>query len=105
MTEVTAQSGLLSKTRVHVEDTGGPDGPLSQEQAAQMTKNLTEDRDGFFDQFTTEFFSVGGEFKVTEAQRQDAIAMCQQSDQRAALACMAAFGGAARGGSCCACGW
>jgi hypothetical protein len=40
MTEVTAQSGLLSKTRVHVEDTGGPDGPLSQEQAAQMVSFL-----------------------------------------------------------------
>jgi len=28
MTEVTAQSGLLSKTRVHVEDTGGPGRPV-----------------------------------------------------------------------------
>ena len=28
MTEVTAQSGLLSKTRVHVQDTGGPGRPV-----------------------------------------------------------------------------
>ncbi len=69
-----------------------PDGPLTEELAAEMTKNLTEDRDGFFDQFTTQFFSVGGDLKVTETQRQEAIAVCQQSDQKAALACMASFG-------------
>ena len=30
--------------------------------------------------------------KVTEQQRQNAIALCQQSDQKAALACMTSFG-------------
>ena len=67
MPEVTAHSGLL---------TGG----------------LTDDRDGFFDQFTTQFFSVGDELKVTEQQRQAAVAQCRESDQRAALACMESFG-------------
>ena len=28
MAEVTAHSGLLSKTKVHVEDTGGPGRPV-----------------------------------------------------------------------------
>ncbi len=69
-----------------------PEGPLTKEQAAGMTEGLTKDRDGFFDQFMTEFFSAGGVLKVTEAQRQEAVAQCRQSDQKAALACMEAFG-------------
>ena len=69
-----------------------PDGPLTKEHAASMTADLTADRDAFFDTFTTQFFSVDGALKVTEAQRQAAIALCQQSDQKAALACMASFG-------------
>ena len=69
-----------------------PDGPLTKEHAAAMTADLTADRDGFFDKFTTQFFSVKGELKVTEAQRQEAIGLCEQSDQKAALACMASFG-------------
>lgn len=71
---------------------GNPEGPLSPDQAAQMAKNLTTDRDGFFDQFVTQFFSANGELKVTEAQRQDAIRMCQESSQVAALECMTSFG-------------
>lgn len=69
-----------------------PDGPLTSEAAQEMTQGLEQDRDGFFDEFTTAFFSAGGELKVTEAQRQEAIRMCQQSDQTAALGCMEAFG-------------
>ena len=69
-----------------------PDGPLTKEQAATMMADLTADRDGFFDKFTTQFFSVNGDLKVTEAQRQEAIGLCQQSDQKAALQCMTSFG-------------
>ncbi len=69
-----------------------PDGPLTKEQAAGMTAELTASRDAFFDTFTTQFFSVDGELRVTEAQRQAAIGLCQQSDQQAALACMSSFG-------------
>ena len=69
-----------------------PDGPLTKEHAAKMTADLTADREGFFDEFTNQFFSVNGELKITEAQRQEAIGVCQQSDQKAALACLAAFG-------------
>ncbi|MEP6979046.1 MAG: alpha/beta hydrolase [Thermoleophilia bacterium] len=69
-----------------------PEGPMTKEKAAQMTADLTEDRKAFFDQFTTEFFSVDGELKVSEQQRQEAIALCLQSDEKAALACMASFG-------------
>ena len=69
-----------------------PEGPLTQAHARSMTADLTADRASFFDQFTTQFFSVGGELLVTEAQRQDAIKVCMQSDQKAALACMSSFG-------------
>ncbi|MDQ3664807.1 MAG: alpha/beta hydrolase [Actinomycetota bacterium] len=70
-----------------------PDGPLEQAAAEQMAKTLESDREGFFDQFTTQFFSAGDELKVSEQQRQDAIALCRQSDQTAVLACMESFGG------------
>ncbi len=69
-----------------------PDGPLTEDAAQEMRGGLEEDRDSFFDQFTTGFFSVGEDLKVTEEQRQDAIALCAQSDPEAALACMDAFG-------------
>ena len=69
-----------------------PDGPLDEETANGMQSGLESDRAGFFDQFTTQFYSVDGGLKVTEQQRQDAVALCEQSDQRAALGCMEAFG-------------
>ncbi|MXG92106.1 alpha/beta fold hydrolase [Nocardioides flavescens] len=68
-----------------------PDGPLSKEAADEMMSGLKSDRDAFFDEFTTQFFSVDGEIKVTEAQRQAAVVMAGQSDQRAAEKCMEAF--------------
>jgi pimeloyl-ACP methyl ester carboxylesterase len=71
---------------------GNPDGPLEETQAAAMTAQLTADSDAFYDGFTTEFFSVDGVLKVTEAQRQEALALCRQASKPAALACMAAFG-------------
>lgn len=69
-----------------------PEGPLTEEKAEQMRLGLENHRDEFFDGFTTDFFSANGELKVTEKQRQEAIALCQQSDQTAALGCMKAFG-------------
>jgi non-heme chloroperoxidase len=69
-----------------------PDGPLTKEFAEQLRSGLEEDRDAFFDDFMTHFFSAGDELKVTEEQRQHALALCKQSDQDAALGCMDAFG-------------
>lgn len=69
-----------------------PDGPLTQDAAASMTADLTNDESTFYDGFTTDFFSVDGELRVTEEQRQDALKLCQQADKKAALACMEAFG-------------
>lgn len=69
-----------------------PGGPLTKDKAATMTAELTRDEDEFYDKFTREFFSVDGELRVSEQQRQDALALCKQSDKKAALACMEAFG-------------
>jgi non-heme chloroperoxidase len=68
-----------------------PDGPLDEEAAGGMKSGLEDDRDGFFDGFTTQFFTAGEDLKVTEDQRQEALALCKQSDQGAALGCMEAF--------------
>jgi pimeloyl-ACP methyl ester carboxylesterase len=69
-----------------------PDGPLTKDAAKKMEQGLKEGRDAFFEQFTKDFFSTDGTLKVSELQRQEAITLCKQSDQAAALACMEAFG-------------
>ncbi len=68
-----------------------PEGPLPPEAAAQMTQGLTDDEAGFYDQFVTQFFSANGTLKVSEAQREEALALTRQADQKAALGCMEAF--------------
>lgn len=69
-----------------------PEGPLAPEKAQQTKKALQEDRNSFFDLFTKDFFSANGVLQVTGAQRNAAVALCQQSAQHAALACMDSFG-------------
>lgn len=69
-----------------------PDGPLTEEAANGMREGLEEDRDAFFESFITTFFSVGDDLKVSEEQKEAAIALCRKSDQEAALGCMKAFG-------------
>ena len=69
-----------------------PEGPLTPEKAQQMKSALEQDRSAFFDQFATDFFSANGTLQVTESQRSEAIALCHQSAQHAALACMGSFG-------------
>ena len=71
---------------------GNPEGPLSAVEAGKMTAALAANQKSFYGDFTTQFYSVDGELKVTEAQRQEAIALALQSSKVAALACMAAFG-------------
>ena len=68
-----------------------PDGALDAAQAETMTAGLTADEEKFYDGFITQFYSVDGVLKVTEEQRQQALALALQSSKVAALACMAAF--------------
>ena len=69
-----------------------PEGPLTPEKAQQKKQALAQDRSAYFEQFTKDFFSAHGVLQVTEAQRGDALALCHQSAQHAALACMDSFG-------------
>jgi pimeloyl-ACP methyl ester carboxylesterase len=68
-----------------------PDGPLTEEAAKGMRGGLEEDRDAFFDDFMTTFFSVGDDLKVSDDQRKNALTMCKQSNKEAALGSMDAF--------------
>ncbi|MDP1691238.1 MAG: alpha/beta hydrolase [Burkholderiaceae bacterium] len=68
-----------------------PDGPLTPEKAQQKKEAFEQDRSAYFDQFTTAFFSANGVLQVTESQRREALALCEQSAQHAALACMDSF--------------
>ena len=70
-----------------------PDGPLDDDTARQLREGLVDDRDAFFDEFMTAFFSADGDLKVSEEQRQQALEMCRQSDQDAAVGCMDAWAG------------
>ncbi len=70
---------------------GNPDGPLTAGEAAKMAAALTADRDAFFDEFTTNFFSADGELVVDEAERREALRLAGQASRPAALEAMTAF--------------
>ena len=65
-----------------------PDGGLDRETAAGFQGALSQDREGFLDQFLTNFFSANGELKVTEEQRQAALGLAAQADLHAAVSCI-----------------
>ena len=69
-----------------------PDGPLDDATAETMEGGLKASREEFFPQFVNQFYSVGDDLKVTQQDVDDAVALCMQSDQKAALGCMEAFG-------------
>ncbi|MGI8522722.1 MAG: alpha/beta fold hydrolase [Nocardioides sp.] len=68
-----------------------PDGPLDADTAQEMRGGLEKDRDGFFDEFMTAFFTAGDELKVSDEQRQATVEVCKRSDEKAALECMDAW--------------
>ena len=67
------------------------DGPLTPEKAKEKEAAFKADPEAYFEDFTRNFFSANDVLKVSEAQRQDAIAICRQADPAAALGCMQAF--------------
>ncbi|MBY5162323.1 alpha/beta fold hydrolase [Salsipaludibacter albus] len=68
-----------------------PDGPLDDVAIKEMKTGLADDPDGFYDQFTTDFFTADGEVRVSEAKRTKAVEMAGQADLDAALACIDSF--------------
>jgi non-heme chloroperoxidase len=73
------------------QESDNEDGPLTDEAAEEMRGGLESDRDVFFNDFTTQFFSAGDVLKVSDEQRKEALALCRISDEEAALACMDAW--------------
>ncbi|MDQ3176057.1 MAG: alpha/beta hydrolase, partial [Actinomycetota bacterium] len=69
-----------------------PDGGLADEDVAGMKEGAASDREGFLDEFTTNFFSADGDLKVTEDQRQEAIKMEKAAGDVALVACIDSFG-------------
>ena len=69
-----------------------PDGGLEEKDVAGMEEGARSDREGFLDGFTTNFFSVDGELKVSEEQRQDALALEALARDEAVVGCIGAFG-------------
>ena len=71
-----------------LKDDEHPDGGLDLATVEQMQAGLRADREGFLDGFLTNFFSAGGELKVTEEQRQEALSQARQADLQAAAECI-----------------
>jgi non-heme chloroperoxidase len=69
-----------------------PEGPLDADTAATFEEGVKNNREAFFDQFFTQFFSAHGVLAVSEDQRQQALALEAQADHRAELGCLNAFG-------------
>jgi pimeloyl-ACP methyl ester carboxylesterase len=86
----TVFASSVTPYMLHTKD--NPEGPLSVKQAAQMVASLTTNTDAFYDGFVTEFFSAGGDLKVSDDQRKAALDMCHQAGKAAALACLGTFG-------------
>ncbi|MFI5955022.1 alpha/beta fold hydrolase [Cryptosporangium sp. NPDC051539] len=69
-----------------------PDGPLPRSEALKLSSGLAANQDKFYDRFITDFFSANGVLAVTEAQRQEALALTAQASKTAALESMTSWG-------------
>ena len=58
-----------------------PDGPLPPETFKEMRQSVSSDPSGFYEQFSRNFFSVDGELKTSEEERQKALQLCGQASQ------------------------
>ncbi len=61
-----------------------PEGAMPISAFTDMAQQCADDHDGFLEQFTTAFFSNNDGLTVSEDTRQQALAIAQQSDPRAA---------------------
>ncbi|NYG08269.1 pimeloyl-ACP methyl ester carboxylesterase [Phycicoccus badiiscoriae] len=98
--EVARYVGTRGEERVHsvvfaaaippclLKDDDHPGGGLDLDTVSSMQGQLRADPPGFFDGFLTNFFSAHGELKITEEQRQAALALAAQADVHAAAECI-----------------
>lgn len=68
-----------------------PDGPFTVAAAKEMQDGLRAGREEFFDGFVQGFYTAGEELQADQELLDQSMAMCLQSDQEAALACIGAF--------------
>ena len=68
-----------------------PDGGLDEEAVEGMKAGARDDRAGFLDAFTRNFFSANGDLRVTEEQRQEALALAEPASDAALVGCIDAF--------------
>jgi pimeloyl-ACP methyl ester carboxylesterase len=69
-----------------------PEGGLDDKTIAGFEAAVKGDRAAFLEQFTTMFFSAGGELKVSEPQRRYAVRIGSFASPKGTLDCIAAFG-------------
>ena len=69
-----------------------PDGGLGREDVDGMKQGVADDREGFLDEFSVNFFSADDELKVTDQQRKDAFALAEPARIEAIVGCIEAFG-------------
>ena len=69
-----------------------PEGGLEESGVQEMEDGARTNRANFLDGFTTTFFTAGDDLKVTEEQRQQALAMQQPARDEAIVGCIDAFG-------------
>lgn len=101
--EVARYLGRQGEDRVHSavfaaaippclkKDDAHPDGAVDDETVRGMQADLDADPPGFLDTFTRNFFSADGELKVTEEQRQEALAIALSADVHGARECIASW--------------
>ena len=69
-----------------------PDGGLDDATIGEFEAGVRGDRLAFLDRFVTQFFSAGGELKVSEEQRRYAATIGAFASPKGTLDCIAAFG-------------
>lgn len=69
-----------------------PDGGVTDEVLAGFQAEVRKDRMAFLEGFMTNFFSAGGELKVSDAQRRYALELAQWASPKGTHDCIAAWG-------------
>lgn len=68
-----------------------PEGGLGEDDVQGFVDGVTDDRENFLDGFVTDFFSVDGELKVNEEERQKALALTEPATTASLAGCVHAF--------------
>ena len=69
-----------------------PDGGMQSDDVEQMKQGLADDRDGFFSEFSKNFFTADGELRVEQETVDNWRKLAADASTEAALACIDAFG-------------